>query len=294
MTSKEYSLARYAYVDGRYVPHCEGVVGIEDRGFQFADGIYEVASIIGGAMVDGPGHLDRMERSLAALDIAPPVSRRVLELIMRELIARNAVVDGFLYLQITRGVAPRDHKYPTGIRPTLVLSTKRVDFLNQAKLAEGVKAITIPDIRWARCDIKTISLLPNCMGKTRAAAAGAYEALQVDAAGYITEGTSSNAWIVTQDNRLLTRALSSDILRGVTRDRLIGIAAEEGIAVVEEAFSVEAAKAAREAFVTSATSFLTPVVQIDDRVIADGAPGPLSRRLQGWYLDYCAGLRARA
>jgi D-alanine transaminase len=287
-------LARFAYVNGRYVAHDEGVVGIEDRGFQFADGIYEVASIIGGAMVDGPGHLDRMERSLAALDIAPPVSRRVLELIMRELIARNGVVDGFLYLQITRGVAPRDHKYPVGIRPTLVLSTKRVDFLNQARLTDGVKVITIPDIRWARCDIKTISLLPNCMGKTQAAAAGAYEALQVDAAGDITEGTSSNAWIVTQDNRLLTRALSSGILRGVTRDRLIAIAAEEGIAVEEQAFSVAAAKAAREAFVTSATSFLTPVIQIDDTIIGDGAPGPLSRRLAGWYIDYCAGLRAGA
>jgi D-alanine transaminase len=287
-------LARFAYVNGRYVAHDEGVVGIEDRGFQFADGIYEVASIIGGAMVDGPGHLDRMERSLAALDIAPPVSRRVLELIMRELIARNGVVDGFLYLQITRGVAPRDHKYPVGIRPTLVLSTKRVDFLNQARLTDGVKVITIPDIRWARCDIKTISLLPNCMGKTQAAAAGAYEALQVDAAGDITEGTSSNAWIVTQDNRLLTRGLSSGILRGVTRDRLIAIAAEEGIAVEEQAFSVAAAKAAREAFVTSATSFLTPVIQIDDTIIGDGAPGPLSRRLAGWYIDYCAGLRAGA
>jgi D-alanine transaminase len=287
-------LARFAYVNGRYVAHDEGVVGIEDRGFQFADGIYEVASIIGGAMVDGPGHLDRMERSLAALDIAPPVSRRVLELIMRELIARNGVVDGFLYLQITRGVAPRDHKYPVGIRPTLVLSTKRVDFLNQARLTDGVKVITIPDIRWARCDIKTISLLPNCMGKTQAAAAGAYEALQVDAAGDITEGTSSNAWIVTQDNRLLTRGLSSGILRGGTRDRLIAIAAEEGIAVEEQAFSVAAAKAAREAFVTSATSFLTPVIQIDDTIIGDGAPGPLSRRLAGWYIDYCAGLRAGA
>ncbi len=287
-------MARHAYVDGRYVRHDEGAVGIEDRGFQFADGIYEVASIIGGAMVDGPGHLDRMERSLAALDIAPPVSRRVLELIMRELIARNGVVDGLLYLQITRGVAPRDHKFPSGIRPTLVLSTKRVDFLNQATLADGVKAITIRDIRWARCDIKSTSLLPNCMGKTQAAAAGAYEALQVDAAGIITEGTSSNVWIVTPDNRLLTRALSNGILRGVTRDRLIGIAAEEGITVVEQAFSVAEAKAAREAFVTSATSFLTPVVQIDDTIIANGEPGPLSRRLQGWYLDYCAGLRASA
>ena len=287
-------MARYSYVDGRYVPHGEGAVGIEDRGFQFADGIYEVASIIGGAMVDGPGHLDRMERSLAALDIAPPVPRRVLELIMRELIARNGVAEGYLYLQISRGVAPRDHKFPAGIRPTLVLSTKRVDFLNQAKLSEGVKAITVPDIRWARCDIKSTSLLPNCMGKTQAAAAGAYEALQVDARGYITEGTSSNAWIVTKDNRLLTRALSCDILRGVTRDRLIAIAAEEGVSVAEQAFSVDEAKDAKEAFVTSATSFLTPVVRIDDTVIANGAPGPLSRRLQSWYIDYCAGLRASA
>jgi D-alanine transaminase len=287
-------LARYAYVDGRYTPHDAASVHVEDRGFQFADGVYEVVSIIGGRMIDMQGHIDRLERSLDALDMAAPLSRPVLTMIMRELIARNRVDEGIIYLQVTRGVAPRDHKFPTGIKPTLVMTTKRVDFRNQKRLSEGVKVITIPDIRWARCDIKAISLLANCMGKTQASGAGAYEAWQVDAEGRITEGTSSNVWILTRDNKLKTRMLGPEILRGVTRDSLIRIAREEGIEVVEEAFTVEEARECREAFVTSATSFLTPVVQIDDTVVGNGVPGSLSCRLQRWYLDYSSGLRETA
>jgi len=287
-------LPRFAYVDGRYVPHDAASVHVEDRGYQFADGVYEVAAILGGRLIDQEPHLDRLERSLAALDIPMPRPRPVLAMLMRELIARNRVRDGLIYLQVTRGVAPRDHKFPTGIAPTLVMTTRRTDWLKQKRLSEGVKVITVPDLRWARCDIKTISLLPNCMGKTEAAAAGAYEAWQVDRDGFVTEGTSSNVWILTADNRLKTRALGPEILRGVTRDSLMRIAAEEGVSVVEEPFTVDEAKQAREAFVTSATSFVTPVVQVDDTVIGNGRPGSLTERLLRWYIDYCTGLRQEA
>ncbi len=287
-------MARYAYVNGKYVPHGEAAVHIEDRGFQFADGVYEVIPILSDSLVDAAPHLDRLERSLFEMKIAMPMSRRVFELVMAELISRNGVTDGLIYMQITRGVAPRDHKFPSGVRPSVVMTTKRVRFLTQKKLSDGVKVITIPDIRWTRCDIKTVALLPNCMGKTEAAAAGAYEAWQVDRDGFVTEGTSSNAWMVTNDGKLLTRPAGHDILRGVTRQSLLRIAAEEGLAFEETAFTVAEAKAAREAFVSSATSFVTPVVEIDDVTIGDGLPGPLSRRLQGWYLDYCAGLQRSA
>lgn len=287
-------MARYAYVNGRYVPHGEAAVHIEDRGFQFADGVYEVVPILGDCMVDAAPHLDRLERSLSEMKIEMPVSRKVLELVMGELIARNGVADGLIYMQITRGVAPRDHKFPSGIRPSIVMTTKRVQFLTQKKISDGVKVITIPDIRWTRCDIKTVALLPNCMGKSEAAAAGAYEAWQVDRDGFVTEGTSTNAWMVTNDNKLLTRPVGPEILRGVTRQSLLRIASEEGLAFEEAAFTVAEAKAAREAFVSSATSFVTPVVAIDDVTIGDGTPGPLSRRLQGWYLDYCEGLKNSA
>jgi D-alanine transaminase len=287
-------VARYAYVNGRYVPHGDAAVHIEDRGFQFADGVYEVVPILGDCMVDAAPHLDRLERSLSEMKIGMPVSRKVLELVMRELIDRNGVANGLIYMQITRGVAPRDHKFPSGIRPSIVMTTKHVRFLTQKKISEGVKVITIPDIRWTRCDIKTVALLPNCMGKSEAAAAGAYEAWQVDREGFVTEGTSTNAWMVTNDNKLLTRPVGHEILRGVTRQSLLRIALEEGLSFEETAFTVAEAKAAREAFVSSATSFVTPVVAIDDVTIGDGTPGPLSRRLQGWYLDYCEGLKNSA
>ncbi len=280
-------MARFAYVNGRYVPHGEGAVHIEDRGFQFSDGVYEVIPVIAGKMVDAGPHLDRLKRSLSEIDIEYPLPRRVLELVMRELIERNGVSKGIIYMQVTRGVAPRDHKFPSGLRPSLIMTTKRVDFIGQKLMSEGVKVITIPDIRWTRCDIKTISLLPNCMGKSAASAAGAHEAWQVDRDGFVTEGTSSNAWILTKDDRLLTRPASEEILRGVTRESLFRIAEDEGVAFEEQAFTVADAKAAREAFFSSATSFVTPVVQIDDTMIGDGAPGPLSRRLQRWYFDYC-------
>lgn len=284
-------MPRYAYVNGRYVPHAAAAVHIEDRGYQFADGVYEVVTIVRGRMVDEEPHLDRLERSLGELTIRMPMSRRALKLVMRELVRRNRVHDGLLYMQITRGVAPRDHQFPSpSLPPALVMTTRKADVTASRKFSDGVKVVTVPDIRWQRCDIKTIALLPNCMGKTTAAAAGAYEGWQVDADGFVTEGTSSNAWIVTDDDELVTRAATHAILNGITRLAILRIAAEENITFVERPFSVEEAKAAREAFTSSATSFATPVVQIDDSMIGDGKPGLLSRRLLDRYMDYCHGI----
>jgi D-alanine transaminase len=285
-------MARLAYVNGRYLPHGSAAVHIEDRGYQFADGVYEVVTIIGGRMIDEGPHLDRLERSLREIEIAMPMSRAVLRMVMRELVRRNRVQDGLLYMQITRGVSPRDHKYPAAsVAPAVVMTTRQADYANSAKFEHGVKVITIPDIRWQRCDIKTVSLLPNCIGKTMAARAGAYEAWQVDGDGMVTEGTSSNAWIVTKDGTLVTRPPTHAILNGITRLTILRIAGEEGIQFEERPFSVEEAKSAREAFTSSATSFATPVVTIDDTTIANGVPGSLTQRIFETYMDYCRGLR---
>jgi len=284
-------MPRFAYVNGRYLPHAQASVHVEDRGYQFSDGVYEVVAILDGRLIDEALHLDRLERSLRELRIAMPMTRPVLGMAMRELVRRNRLRDGNVYLQVTRGVAPRDHKFPAVADPTLVMTTKRVSRERLRRTAGGVKVITIPDIRWQRCDIKSIALLPNCLGKQAAVDAGAFEAWQVDSGGLITEGTSSNAWIVSSDGRLITRATGSEILSGITRATILRIAGEEGLAIEQRAFSVDEAKAAREAFLSSATSFVTPVVQIDDAVIADGRPGPLTGRLMAWYWDYSSGGR---
>lgn len=284
-------MPRYAYVNGRYQLHDEAAVHIEDRGYQFGDGVYEVIPVAQGRAVDEGPHLDRLERSLAELRIDMPVSRRSLELICAEIMRRNALRDGLIYIQVTRGVAPRNHSFPARAHPALVITTKRMNFAGESKFDNGVSVITVPDRRWERRDIKTTNLLPNCLAKQEAVEAGAYEALQIDRDGNVTEGTSSNAWIVTQDGRLVTRHLSNDILHGVTRRTILAIAMEEGVTFEERPFNTEEALGAEEAFVTSATSFVTPVVRIDGRAVGDGKPGPLTRRLLAWYRDYVSGLR---
>jgi D-alanine transaminase len=280
-------MARYAYVNGRYVRHADAVVHVEDRGYQFADGVYEVVTIVGGKLVDEQGHLDRLNRSLGELRIAWPVRPAVLKLLMRELIRRNGVRTGTIYLQITRGVAPRDFKFPRAAESALVMTTKSVTrFATPQQTDEGVKVITIPDIRWLRRDIKSIALLPQVLGKQRAVEAGAFEAWQVDPDGTVTEGCSSNAWIVTAGGTLVTRAPSNLILNGVTRLSILRIAAERGIPFEERPFTVAEAYAAREAFLTSASTFVMPITRIDDGVVGDGRPGPLGRALRQAYLDY--------
>ncbi|HEV7368963.1 D-amino-acid transaminase [Arenibaculum sp.] len=280
-------MPRYAYVNGRYLPHEEATVHVEDRGFQFADGVYEVVTIIDGHLADEQGHLARLDRSLRELAIAWPVKPPVLRLIMRELIRRNRLRNGTIYLQVTRGAAPRDFAFPKAPAGTLVLTTRRVSRFGAPKqLDEGVGVITIPDIRWARRDIKSVALLPQVLGKQRAVEAGAFEAWQVDPDGTVTEGCSSNAWIITGDGMLVTRAPSNRILSGITRQSLIRLAAENGIAFEERSFTVDEAKRAREAFVSSASTFVMPVTRIDGTPVGDGRPGPVGRKLRQAYIQY--------
>lgn len=282
-------MSRIAYVNGRYVPHGEAAVHIEDRGYQFADGIYEVIMVKGGRLVDETLHMTRFDRSLSELRIAPPMPRRALEFVMREVIRRNRVADGIVYLQATRGVAPRDHPFPAESRTSLVITSRRSRPIARKAMEEGVKVITIPDIRWGRCDIKAIALLPNVLGKQQARESGAYEAWQVDRDGMVTEGTSTNAWIVTQAGELVTRQTGNAILNGCTRLALLEIARHADLTLVERPFSVAEAKAAREAFLSSTTSIVLPIVRIDDAVIGDGKPGPLGRKLYQLYAAHAEG-----
>lgn len=282
-------MPRYCYVNGRFHPHAQGAVHIEDRGYQFADGVYEVVTVVDGALIDEKGHLDRLERSLRELRIPSPMKRGVLQLKMRELIRMNGLREGLVYMQVTRGVAPRNHAFPASdTPPSLVMTTKKMRFSTMAKFTEGVPVITQKDLRWARCDIKTVSLLPNCLAKQAAVAAGSYEAWLYNEAGEVTEGASSNAWIVTPDNVLVTRPPSNEILSGITRKTIIDIALQEGLQFEERAFTLDEAYTAAEAFVSSATSFVTPVIKIDDTEIGDGTPGALGQRLLSAYQEYMA------
>lgn len=272
-------MPKISYVNGHYVPHMDAVVHIEDRGFQFADAVYEVIAVQNGKLVDGDGHFDRLDRSLGELSIPQPMSRAALKMVIRELLRQNRVRFGGLYLQVSRGQAPRDFAFPKDLQPTLVMTVKRLQPFDFARTAKGVHVITIPDIRWKRCDIKTVSLLAGAMGKTEALGKGAFEAWQVDDQGMVTEGTSSNAWIVTKAGELVTRHTDHAILGGITRQTVLKLAAEQGLNYVERAFSVAQAKAAAEAFTTSTTAFLRPVVKIDDDAVGDGKPGAFCLKL---------------
>jgi D-alanine transaminase len=281
-------MARIAYVAGRYLPHREAAVHIEDRGFQFADGVYEVIAVRGGRLIDEEPHLVRLHRSLGELRIAPPLGDGALRIVMREVARRNGVRNGIVYLQITRGAAPRDHAFPKAAKPTLVVTSRPSRPPDPRLARDGVAVITIPDIRWQRCDIKSVALLPNVLGKQQAREAGAFEAWQIDGGGRVTEGTSTNAWIVTADNLVVTRAADHAILNGITRLAVLDIIAREGYRLAERAFSRAEAMMAREAFLTSTTVDLLPVVRIDGEPVADGKPGPLSRRLQAAYQAHAA------
>ncbi len=279
-------MSRVAYVNGQYVRHADAAVHVEDRGYQFADGVYEVIAVEGGVLIDEQGHFERLGRSLTELAIAWPMSARALKVVIGEMISRNTLRDGFLYLQITRGVAPRDHAFPAHAKSSCVMTARRARPYDSNEISRGVAVITIPDIRWKRCDIKTISLLPNCLGKQQARQAGAYEAWLVEAGGLITEGTSSNAWIVTADGELVTRDSSAAILNGITSQTVIKLAGEEGMALTRRPFTVDEAKAASEAFITSTTTFIRPVIRIDDVAIGGGAVGPICGRLIACYANY--------
>jgi len=275
-------MSRIAYVNGRYRPWRDATVHVEDRGYQFSDGVYEVCEVRGGRMVDERRHMARLERSLGALRIAMPMSPAALGVVMRETIRRNRVCDGIVYLQISRGVARRDHAFPpSGTAPAVVVTARSLDRAgNEAMAEKGIAVITVPDNRWGRPDIKSISLLPNVLAKQAAREQGAREAWFVGPDGTVTEGSSSNAWIVTKDGKVATRAADTAILRGITRDVLLGAIAAQGLTFEERPFTVADALAAREAFLTSATQIVMPIVKIDGKPVADGRPGPVARALR--------------
>lgn len=275
-------MSRIAYVNGRYVPHRAARVHVEDRGYQFADGIYEVVAVRHGHLVDEIPHLDRLDRSLGEMRMAAPMGRAPLRHAMREVIRRNRVADGIVYLQVSRGVAPRGHAFPKGIAPSVVITAKRLA-PNFAQMEKGIAIVTLPDLRWKRRDIKTVNLTANVLAKQQALDAGAYDAWLVDDDGMISEGTASNAWIVTKGRELITHTPDYRILNGITRIAVRGMAENEGYRFVERPFSKDEALGAAEAFITGTTSWVTPVVSIDGKPVGDGRPGPLTRALQRLY-----------
>ncbi len=287
-------MSRIAYVNGRYCAHAGARVHIDDRAHTFADGVYEVILVFDRQLIDLDDHFRRLDRSLTELGIPRPMTGRVLTHIMNRTIRLNRVVDGIVYLQISRGIAPRNHVYDTAtLTPGVVCTARRVRLPATARDVSGVEVITLPDTRWARVDIKSVSLLPNVLARTRAAGQGAYEAWLVDEKGLVTECAASNAWIVDSSGHLVTRPATGGILRGITRERLITLARGLSIDVVERPFSVDEAKNAREAFLTSTTSLVKAVARIDETVIGNGHPGHLTCRLLDAYLDF-ARSQARA
>jgi len=278
-------MSRIAYVNGRYLPRSTAKVSVEDRGFQFADGVYEVCEVRGGRLIDERRHMARLDRSLNELRIARPMSPAALAIVLRETVRRNRVRDGIVYLQITRGEARRDFAFPpAGTKPSLVAMARSTDVAGLEQLAaDGIAVVTVPDIRWSRVDIKSVALLPNVLAKQAARDRDAREAWLVDAHGRITEGASSNAWIVSRDGKLITHPLGRDILAGITRSVVTEVLKAQGLALEERAFSVEEAYAAREAFVTSASQTVLPVVSIDGRPVGNGAPGLVAAALRRDY-----------
>lgn len=280
-------MGRIAYVDGRYVPHRTARVHVEDRGYQFADGVYEVMAVVAGAFVDEEPHLDRLDRSLAAVRIRWPMSRAALRVVLREMVRRNFPGGyGSVYLQITRGVAARNHAFPAAAKPVLVMTARTLPPFDLAAARRGVRVITVDDERWRRPDIKSVSLLPNVLAKQLAVESGAFEAWLVDDEGLVTEGTASNAWIVTDQGEVVTRQADRSILAGITRGSLMALVYAHGLRLIDRPFSVGEARAAKEAFLTSTTSWVKPVIAIDGVPIGSGAIGGLTERLLEYYAGY--------
>jgi D-alanine transaminase len=275
-------LSRIAYVNGRYVRHSDAAVHIEDRGYQFADGVYEVCEVRFGYIIDLTRHLDRLERSLSELSIKWPMSRLALTRIIRETVRRNHIFNGMFYLQITRGVAKRDHVFPSSTtQPSLVITAKHTSRdAGESRAAKGISVISVPDNRWERVDIKSVGLLPNVMAREAAKQQGAQEAVYVDKEGLVKEGAATNVWIVSKDGKLVTRPAEFGILRGVTRTTVIDVAKKLGLEFEERAFSVEEAKQAREVFITAATTLVMPVVLFDNHSIGNGHPGSIAIQLR--------------
>ncbi|WP_299130590.1 D-amino-acid transaminase [uncultured Amaricoccus sp.] len=276
-------MSRTVYVNGVYVPEEEARISVFDRGFLFADGVYEVTSVLGGKLIDFAGHVARLHRSLGELELTLPVTDAELLAIHRELVARDGVEEGMVYLQVTRGAADRDFAYPEAAVPSLVLFTQSKPLIDSASARNGIRVITVPDLRWARRDIKTVQLLAPSICKMMAKKAGKDDAWMVED-GFVTEGTSNNAYIVTTDGVIVTRQLGTEILHGITRAAVLRLAREAQMKVEERPFTVEETKAAAEAFFTSASAFVTPVIEIDGAAVGAGTPGPVATRLREIYI----------
>jgi D-alanine transaminase len=281
-------MSRIVYVNGRYRPHREAMIHVEDRGYQFADGVYEVCEVRGGRLVDERRHMARLVRSLKELRIALPMTLAALGVVLHETVARNRVREGIVYLQVTRGVARRDHAFPPGkTAPSVVVTARTLDRASRDKTAaDGIAVVTVPDTRWARPDIKSVALLPNVLAKQAARDRGAREAWFVDNGGHITEGASSNAWIVTEGGEVVTRPADNSILNGISRAVVLDVIASQGLRLAERGFTRAEALNAREAFVTSASQTVQPVVRIDDKTLGDGRPGPVATALRREFYRY--------
>lgn len=288
-------MSRIAYVNGSYLPQSQANVNVEDRGYQFADGIYEVVHLYRGRFTDWDLHFARLERSLNEVRIAMPMGRAALEHVLAEVARRNRVVDGLLYMQVTRGVAPRDHVFPRiGTPPSLVVTARRVPPYPKDIERWTMSVISHPDQRWARRDIKSVALLPNVLARQAAREQGAGEAILVDAAGMVTEGAATSFWIVDSAGVLRCPPLTNAILPGCTRAALIDQLQADGIAFEDRAFSLDEARTAQEAFITSATSFVKPVVALDGAPVADGQVGPVTRRLFALFARHVQGALGNA
>ena len=276
-------MSRIVYVNGSYVPEEQGKISIFDRGFLFADGIYEVTAVVNRKLVDYDAHMERLERSLREIRMEWPCSKDELKAMHFDMVKRNNLDEGWIYMQITRGSADRDFKFPKGVKPTLIAFTQAKKLVDNPDAVRGVSVITVPDIRWARRDIKSVMLLAPVLGKQAAYEAGAFEAWMVED-GKVTEGTSSNAYII-KDGKVITRGLSNSILAGCTRRALFRLAKEKGVTIEERLFTVDEAYGADEAFLTSASNFVMPIVEIDNKRVGGGQPGPLTRKLREIFLE---------
>jgi D-alanine transaminase len=281
-------MSRIAYVNGGYVPLRQAMVHVEDRGYQFGDAVYEVCEVRGGRLVDERRHLERLRRSLEALQIRLPMSHSALGIVLREVVARNRIGYGIVYLQVSRGVARRDHAFPApDVPPSLVVTARPLNARrNEVLAAAGIAVVSVPDNRWGRVDIKTTGLLPNVLARQAAIAQGARDAWFVDNDGKVTEAASANAWIVTEAGRVVTRPADHGILKGITRTVLFDVIKAQGLSLEERAFTLAEAYAAREAFVTAASQIVMPVVRIDGHVIGEGRPGPLATALRRTFHQY--------
>lgn len=280
-------MSRFAYVNGQFVRHGEAAVHIEDRGYQLADGVYEVWSVFDGKLADAEGHFTRLWRSLDELRIAHPMSEAALTIVLREAVRRNKVREGLCYIQVTRGVARRDHAFPNpAVPPSIVITAKSLDRVaTNAKAEKGASVISVPENRWGRCDIKSIGLLPNALAKQAARERGAIEAWFVDDMGLVTEGASSNAWIIDAEGVLRTRDTNANILRGITRSTLLDVIRESGLPISEKPFTIAEAQAAKEAFITGAGSLVTPIIEVDGVKLGDGKAGPVAVGLRRSYIE---------